>query len=217
MSHPKASISDGRTSTICDRVVKDHQPREKKTTTVLSPREQEIVVRAAQGATDKEIADDLELSVATLRTYWVRVREKLGAVNRTHAIALASLDRPAEEGNVRTRLIESLCQDRVSHWVWQGRSRRALLDPLTERLFDLSTADHSVDADRMLSHVWAPDRLRFERYLSQGFDLRPMTPIEMRVGQPGDYRHLIRTVNLACHSSSDSTILLASTTIHVFS
>ena len=202
---------------ISDSMSKDGAARSKRTTTDLSPREQEIVVRAAQGATDKEIADSLDLSVATLRTYWGRVREKLGAVNRTHAIALAALDRPTQSGDVRTRLIDALCVDRVAQWVWQGRLRHALLDATAERLFDFPTGERPVDTERLLSHVWAPDRSRFERFLSQSFDLRPMTPIELRVGQPGDYRHLIRTVNLACQSSPDTTVLLASTTIHVFS
>ena len=184
--------------------------------TDLSPREVEIVARAARGATDKEIAKDLDLSIATLRTYWVRVREKLGAVNRTHAISLASLDRPTDSEDVRKRLVDNLSHDRVSTWVWQGRHRHALLDALTECLFDLPASDRPVDAERLLGHVWSPDRLRFERFLSQAFDLRPMTPIEIRAGQPGDYRHLIRTVNLASQSSPDMTVLLASTTIHVF-
>ena len=202
---------------VSDSLGKNGSVRAKRTTTDLSPREQEIVLRAARGATDKEIADDLDLSVATLRTYWVRVREKLGAVNRTHAIALAALDRPAQTGSVRTRLIEALCQDRVAQWIWRGTPRHALLDSTAERLFDLPNGDRPVDSERLLSHVWTPDRPRFERFLSQSFDLRPMTPIELRVGQPGDYRHLIRTVNLVCQSLPDMTVLLASTTIHVFS
>ena len=70
--------------------------------------------------------------------------------------------------------------------------------------------------DRLLTHVWAPDRVRFERFLVQSHDLRAMTPIELRVGVPGDYRTLIRTVNLASDAAAEPSLLLASTTIHVF-
>ena len=181
----------------------------------LSPREKEIVIRAAGGATDKEIADGLDLSVATLRTYWIRVRDKLGAVNRTHAIALATLDRPPET-DVRTRLIDAIARDRLSTWVWQSRTRQVLLDDHARRLFGLGPAEGPLPVDRLLAHVWSPDRTRFERFLVQAADLRPMTPIELRAGSPGDYRNLVRTVNLANANAPEPGVLLATTTIHVF-
>lgn len=55
----------------------------------LSTRELEIVLEAASGLTDKEIAKRLDLSMASVRTYWDRLRRKLDANNRSHAIALA--------------------------------------------------------------------------------------------------------------------------------
>src|ERR1044072_8712318 len=58
-------------------------------TTELSSRELEIVMEAAAGLTDKEIAKRLDLSIASVRTYWERLRLKLDATNRGHAIALA--------------------------------------------------------------------------------------------------------------------------------
>ena len=182
----------------------------------LSTREREIVVRAATGATDKEIADHLDISVATLRTYWIRVRDKLGAVNRTHAIALANLDKPAPTTDVRGRLVDAISRDRLATWVWQARSRHVLLDDHARRLFGLGAGDGPLAIDRFLAHVWSPDRARFERYLSQASDLRAMTPIELRVGNPGDYRTLVRTVNLASANTPEPGVLLATTTIHVF-
>lgn len=183
----------------------------------LSTRECTVLSLAGQGATDKEIADRLDMNVASLRTQWTRIREKLGAVNRTHAIALASVERPAADiVDNRARLVESLRGDRVASWVWQSRSRQALFDRVAARLFAVPTFDAPIPYDRLLAHVWAPDRARFERFLIQSGDLRPMTPIELRVGTPGDYRTLIRTVNLAIDSAYDPSMLLASTTIHVF-
>ena len=101
--------------------------------------------------------------------------------------------------------------------MWNARRRQALLDDVARRLFCLTGAEEGISLDRLSAHVWSPDRARFERYLCQAGDLRPMTPIELRVGTPGDYRNLIRTVNLASQSSADAPVLLlASTLMHVF-
>lgn len=55
----------------------------------LSPREQEIALAAAQGLSDKQIAGELGVRISTVRTYWARIRRKLHAINRTHAVCLA--------------------------------------------------------------------------------------------------------------------------------
>ena len=156
----------------------------------------------------------------TLRTLWNRVRVKVGAVNRTHAIVLAAQGQtvPAEE-NVSTlqRVAGELTRDRVASWVWQGRRREVLMDDMARRLFCLPMGRDGIPTERVLSHVWAPDRGRFERFISQSSDLRPMTPIELRVGNPGEYYNLIRTVNMACQMGMDGTVVLfASTVLHVF-
>ena len=54
----------------------------------LSPREQELLTLAAQGLTDQGIAHRLGISVATVGTYWGRVRVKLGPYNRTELVSL---------------------------------------------------------------------------------------------------------------------------------
>lgn len=53
----------------------------------LSERESEIVGLAAQGLLDKEIAVELAISTNTLRTYWGRIRAKLGRVTRSGLVA----------------------------------------------------------------------------------------------------------------------------------
>jgi len=55
----------------------------------LTRREREILTHAAGGMTTDEIASTVGISRATVRTYMTRAVEKLGATNRTHAIALA--------------------------------------------------------------------------------------------------------------------------------
>jgi DNA-binding CsgD family transcriptional regulator len=53
----------------------------------LSERESEIIALACEGLTDKEICRKLAISMTTVRTYWSRVRDKLGAANRAQIIA----------------------------------------------------------------------------------------------------------------------------------
>jgi PAS domain S-box-containing protein len=53
----------------------------------LSTREVEVALLAAQGLTDKEIAEKLSVSPGTLRTYWERARTKMDARSRSHVIA----------------------------------------------------------------------------------------------------------------------------------
>jgi DNA-binding CsgD family transcriptional regulator len=56
---------------------------------VLTRREREVVGLASGGMTTDEIANTMHLSPATVRTYLSRAEKKLGARNRTHAVALA--------------------------------------------------------------------------------------------------------------------------------
>ena len=55
----------------------------------LSPREREILTLVAAGAGLREIADELTISPATVRTHLGNAHRKLGARNRAHAVALA--------------------------------------------------------------------------------------------------------------------------------
>lgn len=84
-------------------------PRKKTTDTthrsLLTDRELYVLRLAAGGLTDKEIAQRAGIGIATVRTYWERLREKLQAVNRAHAIALGMPGRTVE--TVPTKLYAS--------------------------------------------------------------------------------------------------------------
>ncbi|MGV3617438.1 MAG: PAS domain S-box protein [Fimbriimonas sp.] len=54
----------------------------------LSTRERQLVEFAAQGFTDTAIALKLEISEATVGTYWGRVRTKMGPYNRTELVSM---------------------------------------------------------------------------------------------------------------------------------
>ncbi len=53
----------------------------------LSPRERQLLVMATNGLTDHGIANELGISVATVGTYWGRVRIKFGPLPRTELVA----------------------------------------------------------------------------------------------------------------------------------
>jgi PAS domain S-box-containing protein len=55
----------------------------------LSEQESSVLRLAARGHTDKEIAQRMGVSEKTIDTYWSRIRNKLDARNRTHAVAIA--------------------------------------------------------------------------------------------------------------------------------
>jgi DNA-binding NarL/FixJ family response regulator len=53
----------------------------------LSPREEAVLNYLSQGLTYKQIADKLEISIDTIRTYLRRIYEKLHVQSRTEAVA----------------------------------------------------------------------------------------------------------------------------------
>lgn len=53
----------------------------------LSPRERQVLSMATAGLADKQIGRELGVSVSTLRTYWDRIREKLGEGSRTAQVS----------------------------------------------------------------------------------------------------------------------------------
>lgn len=60
---------------------------EPRFTRPLSEREAEVIRLAGEGYTDKEICVRLELSLSTIRCYWIRIRQKCNAHNRCQAVA----------------------------------------------------------------------------------------------------------------------------------
>jgi DNA-binding NarL/FixJ family response regulator len=62
-----------------------HDPRD----TALTERECEVLELLADGLSHEQIGERLQISSETVRTHLGKARERLGAENRTHAVALA--------------------------------------------------------------------------------------------------------------------------------
>ncbi len=65
------------------------QLKQEETAQLLSDRERQVLWMLAHGATSKEIASDLDLSVKTVENHRARILEKLDAVNTAAAIGKA--------------------------------------------------------------------------------------------------------------------------------
>jgi len=76
-------------SSIARKVVASFQKSEQtgKKQIHLSPREEAVLDCLAKGLTYKQIADQLEISIDTIRTYLRRIYEKLHVQSRTEAVA----------------------------------------------------------------------------------------------------------------------------------
>jgi DNA-binding CsgD family transcriptional regulator len=55
----------------------------------LTHSEIRVIILVADGASDKDIAQDMRVSVSTAKTYATRARIKVGARNRAHLVAIA--------------------------------------------------------------------------------------------------------------------------------
>src|SRR5579885_1211796 len=69
---------------------------------MLSPREKQLLEFAVAGYTDQAISNKLGISLATIGTYWGRVRIKFGPYNRTELVAIY-LKSEAEETLTKLR------------------------------------------------------------------------------------------------------------------
>lgn len=179
----------------------------------LSKREVEVLRLGALGATDGEISDRLSISVPTLRTYWLRIRNKIGGINRTHAIALAVAGPLAEDHDPERHLLTKAREESLAEWVWRPAKRQVVLDDRAKTFFGLVSEEDTLPLDHLLEVVWTPDRSRFERFLAQSTEVGPLTPIDVRIGASGDFRRSVRTANLLTHrtKSTGTNVLFVST------
>lgn len=114
----------------------------------LSSRQREILKLAADGKTDKEIAQILCISPWSVRTYWDRLRNRLGASSRTQAVAMA-LESELDEMSVRfgklLAALNSLGPNNAcvheNRFVYAGSAFAGMLDMPVDDLLKIGPSD----------------------------------------------------------------------------
>lgn len=106
----------------------------------LSERESQLLNLAAQGFTDNAIAHKLGISLATVGTYWGRVRIKFGPLNRTELVAKYL----GEQASINLEQLKD--------------ENQGLLDELSERARTVELLRTSLDLFRGLIET-APDAI----------------------------------------------------------
>lgn len=125
----------------------------------LSARENQILDLAADGLTDIQIGQQLKISVSTVNSYWVRIRGKLGHLNRTELVALSL--RHEARGQFETLLKRS---EELEATVLQQRAAgelsglndifRAAIDALPEALLVIDESGHVAFANRRAENLF---------------------------------------------------------------
>ena len=131
-------------------------------------RQEQILMLASEGLTDKEIAARLKLSPETVGTYWRRILSKYAAASRTEVVAkVVRLQAEAEVGHL-TQVSEGL-REVADHLLVVLRDQRPELQSgdgkasetaqILEALSDLVV---SLDAEGFVSYVNHPDGVAIE-------------------------------------------------------
>lgn len=141
----------------------------------LSEREQQLITLASQGMTDTAIAHRLGISEPTVKSYWQRVRSKLGPYNRTELVAHAL----KEESEA---VIEQL-NGEVERLREAAKNRGGTLDLQREILESAPDAVFAVDSDGCFAWL----NKEAERMFGYRFDelvgepVSTLVPAKMRV------------------------------------
>jgi two-component system response regulator NreC len=85
-----AQLSSGQVQAVLSNRRNGHKDLHRKSSSLLSAREREVLALLAQGHTNSEIGDQLHLSVKTIETYPLRLSDKLGIRGRARLTRYAA-------------------------------------------------------------------------------------------------------------------------------
>ncbi|HEY0867925.1 MAG TPA: PAS domain S-box protein [Fimbriimonas sp.] len=148
----------------------------------LSHRERQLLGLAAQGFTDNAIARELGISLATVGTYWGRIRIKFGPLNRTELVAVYL--REAASRTIQTLRTENerLINDLSEHAKTAQMLRTSL--ELFKGLIDTAPdAILLVNQDGLieLANEQAEEMFGYESGELLGISVEDLIPMEMRI------------------------------------
>lgn len=162
----------------------------------LSEREQQLIELAAEGLTDTAIAHRLGISEPTVKSYWGRVRIKLGPRNRTELVAHALRE---ESEQIVTELNSEI--ERLKSALFEAGSdpldlHRSMLEAAPDAVFAVGDDGRivwlNVEAERMFGYRFdelvgrSVDTLVPERFHAQhGSHMRQYheDPVRKRMGE----------------------------------
>jgi DNA-binding NarL/FixJ family response regulator len=85
----QALVAQSAAREIASAPVETRHPREPVARPQLSPRERELLGLVGRGFTDREIANELVISLTTVHSHLDRIRDKTGRRRRPHLTRLA--------------------------------------------------------------------------------------------------------------------------------
>jgi len=111
-------------------------------------REAQVLSLAAEGMTDRQIAAELTISLATVDTYWRRIRTKFDASSRTEAVAKAL--------NLRSSGAITLAQQENDRLVGEMLEHILFEQELQDRLQSerILAAERGTQLQTALEYVW---------------------------------------------------------------
>ncbi len=145
----------------------------------LSEQEQQLIKLAANGLTDIAIANRLGITESTVKSYWLRVRNKLGPHNRTELVAHALREESEQTISELNGEIQRLKQALVRHDKNAVNFYRDVLE---------NTSDAVFAVDRGGCFVWL--NLEAERMFGYRLDELVGKPVSLLVPPRLHNRHL---------------------------
>ena len=99
-SRSVVEVADALHRIVSDRPVFDSVPKaasRRAPPFVLTPREAEVLRRIAAGQNTRQMADEMDIAISTLRSYIKNVFAKIGVHSRLEAAAVASRAKPHDD------------------------------------------------------------------------------------------------------------------------
>jgi PAS domain S-box-containing protein len=149
--------------------------------TKLSERERTVLLLAADGLTDKEIANNLGLSLKTVHTYWDRMRQKFDASTRTQVFA-KFLRIEVAPGSTTARFHRLFATWEEGVWIVNATNGTIYANRRIAEMFGYTEPEFcALQVEEIFREAHAPDIGRFVR--DQGGGARTLqTPISTRDG-----------------------------------
>jgi DNA-binding CsgD family transcriptional regulator len=122
----------------------DHNPAKSTPT-----REQQVILLASEGLTDRQIAGELGISSDTVSTYWRRILARFDAASRTEVIAKMVRSEERQKANLVADLNEQLVTEIEAQSIATKQLElihnrlRSLIDNITDAVI-MENADHEI-------------------------------------------------------------------------